>query len=89
MRRGRFAQAGADPDQGTVTITNYPEAAVGAIKIPKTIDNKPVTSIADYELSRCSGLTSVTLPEKGGGSKVQQWDLSLVEELQTIARGKP
>ena len=36
-----------NPDNVSVTITDYPETATGAIEIPATIDGRSVTSIGD------------------------------------------
>ena len=47
----------------TVTITDYPEDAVGDVKIPAVIDGKPVTEIGTYALSRCRRLTFVSIPD--------------------------
>ncbi len=51
-------------DDGTsITITDYPEGAVGPAEIPAMIDGKPVTSIGyDYAFLNCSALISVTIP---------------------------
>ena len=49
-------------DNGTsITITDYPDTAVGAIEIPATIAGKPVTNIA-YGAFHFSSLTSITIP---------------------------
>ena len=51
-------------DNGTsITITDYPSNAVGAVEIPASINGLPVTSIGDEAFVNCSGLTSVTIPE--------------------------
>ena len=51
-------------DDGTsITITDYPEGAVGPAEIPAMIDGKSVTSIGDGAFSMCLALTSVTIPE--------------------------
>ena len=51
-------------DNGTsITITGYPTAATGAVIIPATILEKPVTSIGSYAFSHCAALTSVTIPD--------------------------
>ena len=34
-----------NPDNVSVTITDYPDTAIGAIEIPATIDGRSVTSI--------------------------------------------
>lgn len=50
-------------DNGTsVTITDYPTTAVGAVVIPESINQKPVTAIGSLAFDQCSGLTSVTIP---------------------------
>ncbi len=53
-------------DNGTsITITDYPSSATGAVVIPAKIPpdtGKPVTSIGNYSFYNCYGLTSVTIP---------------------------
>ncbi|MCX6879281.1 MAG: leucine-rich repeat protein [Verrucomicrobia bacterium] len=50
-------------DNGTsITITDYPDNAVGAVEIPASITGKPVTIIGDYAFNCCSWLTSVSIP---------------------------
>lgn len=50
-------------DTGTsITITDYPDTAVGEVVVPETIVGKPVTTIGSDAFSFCSGITSVTLP---------------------------
>ena len=49
-------------DNASVTITDYPETATGAIEIPATIDGRSVTSIGFIAFTNCSSLTSVTIP---------------------------
>ena len=44
------------------TLCISPEPT-GAVTIPSTLGGKPVTSIGDYAFRRCSGLTSVTIPD--------------------------
>ena len=56
---GLFTYAVADD---TVSITDYPRDAVGAVEIPAEIDGKPVTLIGYRAFSGCTGLTSVTIP---------------------------
>ena len=51
-----------NPDNVSVTITDYPTYATGAIDIPATIDGRSVTSIGNYAFSS-SSLTSVTIPD--------------------------
>ena len=52
-----------NPDNVSVTITDYPETATGAIEIPATIDGRSVTSIGGSAFLWCSSLTSVTIPD--------------------------
>ncbi len=46
----------------TITITDYPEAATGAVVIPATIAGKPVTAIGAGAFSSCGDITSVSIP---------------------------
>ncbi|MEO5713535.1 MAG: leucine-rich repeat domain-containing protein [Luteolibacter sp.] len=49
-------------DNGTsITITDYPAAAAGAVVIPDTIGGKPVTTIGTSAFQACTGITSVTI----------------------------
>ena len=49
-------------DNGSVSITNYPTDAIGAIEIPATIDGRSVTSIGWVAFAGCTSLTSITIP---------------------------
>ena len=49
-------------EDGSVTITGYTGDG-GDVVIPSVIDGKPVTSIGDYAFEKCTGLTSVTIPD--------------------------
>lgn len=50
-------------DDGTsITITDYPEAATGAVVIPNTIAGKPVTAIGVLAFLNCGEITSVSIP---------------------------
>ena len=51
-----------NPDDVSVTITDYPTDATGAIEIPATIDGRSVTHIGDNAFYNCSSLTSITIP---------------------------
>ena len=53
-----------NPDNVSVTITDYPTDAIGAIEIPATIDGRSVTSIGDNAFYGCTGLTSVTIRQQ-------------------------
>ena len=48
---------------GTITITGCDKSAKGAITIPSKIDGKSVTSIGQRALYKCTGLTSITIPD--------------------------
>ena len=50
-------------DNGTsITITDYPTTASGAVAIPATIISKPVTTIGNRAFQSCSLITGVTIP---------------------------
>ena len=50
-------------DDGTsIKITDYPEAATGAVVVPASIAGKPVTTIGALAFLNCSNITSVSLP---------------------------
>ena len=48
---------------GTVAVIGCDKNASGELVIPSTYEDKPVTSIGVNAFSRCSGLTSVTIPD--------------------------
>lgn len=45
-----------------ITITDYPDTAVGAVEIPAEIAGKPVTAIGPQAFAGCAGITSVSIP---------------------------
>ena len=50
-------------DNVSVSITDYPTDAIGAIEIPATIDGRSVTSIGETAFYQCTSLTSITIPD--------------------------
>ncbi|MFC7337479.1 leucine-rich repeat domain-containing protein [Haloferula chungangensis] len=50
-------------NSGEVTISDYPLDATGSAEIPAEIDGFPVVSIGAYAFSRCTGLTSLSIPD--------------------------
>jgi len=46
----------------SISITHCTQTATGAIEIPATINDKPVTDIGTGAFSRCTWVTSVTIP---------------------------
>jgi hypothetical protein len=46
-----------------VSITDCDEAATGELIIPDTIGGKSVTSIGTFAFYKCTGLTSITIPD--------------------------
>ena len=49
-------------DGGKATITKY-NGAGGEVTIPSALGGKPVTVIGDRVFSRCTALTSITIPK--------------------------
>lgn len=51
-------------DDGTsVTITDYPTAATGAVSIPANINGLQVTAIGSQAFRGCNGITSMLIPD--------------------------
>ena len=53
----------ASVGSGSSSGRAVPTSTQGAITIPATLGNCPVTSIGDWAFSGCSGLTSITIPD--------------------------
>ncbi len=51
-----------DTDPVSVTITDYPVEATGAVEIPAEITGMSVTAIGPQAFAMCAGITSVTIP---------------------------
>lgn len=49
-------------DGNSITITDYPPNATGALTIPSTIEGKRVTRIGPSAFKFCGGLTAINLP---------------------------
>lgn len=51
-------------DDGTsISITDYPTTATGAVVIPETIAGKPVTAIGAHAFSSCASITDLMIPQ--------------------------
>ena len=50
-------------EDDSVTIVSYNKLASGVVEIPKTIQGKPVTQIADEAFKDCAFVTGVIIPE--------------------------
>lgn len=57
-----FGNFGYKVIDGSVTIIDYPDDAIGPVVIPDSIDGKPVTAIGDDAFDFCTAVTSVTIP---------------------------
>jgi hypothetical protein len=71
LRADQFGDFTYTDDGTSITITDYPTTASGAVVIPETIAGKPVTSIGDYAFYKCSGMTSVTI--QSGVTRIGDW----------------
>jgi hypothetical protein len=50
-------------DGTSVTITDYPEDAIGTLEIPPTIEGKPVTDIGNGAFEYCNKVTGIIIPD--------------------------
>lgn len=62
LAAGQFGDFTYTDNGASITITDYPTNAVGAVVIPATIGGKPVTSIDALAFAGCTGITSVAIP---------------------------
>ena len=60
---GTFGKFTYEVEGDSIIITGYPRDASGAVAIPSVIADKPVTRIGQYAFSKCTGLTSVEIPD--------------------------
>lgn len=81
-------------DGSSVTITDCLTTASGALVVPSTINNLPVTTIGDSAFRNCQLITSVQVPE--GITSLEQYafyncdlmeTISLPDSLQSIGYG--
>ena len=67
---------------GTSSSTAVPTSTSGAITIPSTLGGKSVTSIGEFAFLRCSGLTSVTIPDSV--TSIESYAFSLCSGLTSV-----
>jgi len=63
-----------EKDGSGIRITNCDPKPTGDLIIPDKIDGLPVTSIGSYAFYRCTGLTSITLPDKVTSINIHAFD---------------
>ena len=54
-------------NQGAITITGFVGGGIGALVIPGTLNNLPVTGIGASAFAGCTNITSVTIPNSVNG----------------------
>ena len=67
---------------GEFTITDCRAAARGELIIPDTIAGNPVTSIGRQAFSKCTGLTSITIPD--GVTSIEDQAFAFCSSLTSI-----
>lgn len=63
LRADQFGDFTYTDDGTSITITDYPTTATGAVVIPETIAGKPVTAIGSYAFSGCASVTDLMIPQ--------------------------
>ncbi len=72
-----------DESTGEVTLTRLLDSSTtGELRIPETLGGQPVTRIADWAFSNCSGLTTVVIP--AGVTAIGQGAFAHNAELTTV-----
>ena len=71
-------------NNGTITITGYTGPG-GAVTIPDTINDLPVTSIGNFAFYNCTNLTSVTIPDSV--TNIGGWAFAFCTSLTSVTIG--
>jgi len=74
-----------ETESGEVTITSFGEDITGELIIPKSIDGKPVTTIADGAFRNCTGLTVVRIP--ASVTNIGKYAFAGCDDLQIVHIG--
>lgn len=71
---------------GEAIITDCDTSATGAINIPSTLDEYPVTGIGSYAFQYCNNLTGVTIPN--GVTEIGSYAFEYCTALTNVTIGK-